>query len=220
MKKIETVTLDVENRFSRAYPVRNIAGQMKGITQPDSFIIITAHYDHLGQMGKDVYFPGANDNASGVAMMLNLASFYSKNKPNYSLIFIALTGEEAGLLGSEYFVEHSPVDLKKIKFLINLDLEGNGEDGITVVNGSVYKDKFKTLTEINENERYFSVIKSRGEACNSDHCSFYQKGIPCFFIYTMGGTQAYHDPNDTFNSLTLAKFTELTQLIIKFIAAF
>ncbi len=218
-KKIESVTVHVENCFIRDFPVKNIAGLIKGTEKPDSFIVITAHYDHLGQMGASVYFPGANDNASGVAMMLNLASHYSQNNPEYSILFIALTGEEAGLLGSEYFVEHSPVDLKKIKFLINLDLEGNGEDGIMVVNGSVYADKFKLMTEINDNERYFSVIKSRGEACNSDHCPFYRKGIPCFFIYTMGGTQAYHDPNDTFDSLTLVKFSELTNLLIKFIAS-
>lgn len=220
VKKIETVTIDIENRFFKEFPVANIAGFVKGKLQPDSFIVFTAHYDHLGQMGQDIYFPGANDNASGVALILTLASHFNNTIPDYSIIFIAFAGEETGLLGSKHFVENSPVDLKKIKFLVNLDLVGNGEEGITVVNGTVFPEKFNTLSEINQSGNYFETIKPRGEACNSDHCYFYQKGVPCFFIYTMGGIHAYHDLNDTICSLTLSKFSDLSDLLIDFVDSF
>ncbi len=86
---------------------------IKGTAIPDSFLVFSAHYDHLGQMGKDIYFPGANDNASGTSMLLNLAKYYSQNRPKYSVLFIAFGGEEAGLIGSEYYVKNPLVPLSK-----------------------------------------------------------------------------------------------------------
>lgn len=214
---IREVEIDIENRYIKDYPVSNLAGWIQGQSVPDSFILFTAHYDHLGQMGKDVYFPGANDNASGIAMILTLAGYYKTHTPDYSIAFVAFAGEEAGLLGSQYFVNNPPIELKKIKFLVNIDLAGNGEKGITVVNGSVYQDKFEKLKHINDQNTAIPVIRSRGEACNSDHCFFYKAGVPCFFIYTMGGTQAYHDPDDNFDSLTLSGFNDLRNLLIEFV---
>lgn len=214
---INEVEINIENQYIKDYKVSNLAGWIQGHSIPDSFILFTAHYDHLGQMGKNVFFPGANDNASGVAMILSLAGYYKTHTPDYSVAFVAFTGEEAGLLGSQYFVKNPPIDLKKIKFLINIDLAGNGEEGITVVNGSVYPDKFEKLKQINYQNNALPVIRSRGEACNSDHCFFYQAGVPCFFIYTMGGTQAYHDLDDNFDSLTLSGFNDLKNLLIEFV---
>ena len=91
--------------------------------------MFSAHYDHLGMMGTTAIMNGANDNASGTAMMLTLMEYYSKNKPEYSLLFIAFGGEEAGLIGSKFYVENPTVPLKKIKSLLlfwqiqNLDLK-------------------------------------------------------------------------------------------------
>jgi hypothetical protein len=219
-EEINHVEIEIENQYTDHYPVSNLAGLIYGRMIPDSFVVFTAHYDHLGQMGRETYFPGANDNASGVAMILNLADYFSNHIPDYSIIFIAFAGEEAGLLGSKFFVENPPVDLKRIKFLINIDLAGNGERGITIVNGSVYKEAFEKIREINESCECLPVIKPRGEACNSDHCYFYQAGVPCFFIYTMGGTGAYHDLNDDLRSLTLSKFSELVQILTEFANSF
>ena len=75
-------------------------------------------------MGKDTFFPGANDNASGVSMLLNLAKYYKAHPANYSIAFIFFSGEEAGLLGSKYYSEHPIFPLSKIKFLVNLVLLG------------------------------------------------------------------------------------------------
>ncbi|MBN2213783.1 MAG: M28 family peptidase [Bacteroidales bacterium] len=218
--EINHVKLEVENQFIDHYPVCNLAGLIRGKLIPDSFFIFAAHYDHLGQMGSETYFPGANDNASGVAVILNLADYFSCHIPDYSIILIAFTAEEAGLLGSKFFVENPPIDLKRIKFMINIDLAGNGEKGITIVNGSVFKEQYEKIRQINESCNCLPDIKSRGEACNSDHCYFYRAGVPDFFIYTMGGTQAYHDLNDDFNSLTLSRFTELVKVLIEFSDSF
>lgn len=217
LKKIKTIGLNVTNKYFEDYSCSNVIGKIQGIQQPDSFIVFTAHYDHLGMMGSEVMFPGANDNASGIAMLLNLAGHYSKNKPKYSIVFIALAAEELGLLGAKHFVEHPLINLSNIKFMINFDLAGTGDEGIKVVNGSVYQDKFDRLTQVNNNGKYLPSVKIRGEACNSDHCMFYQKGVPCFYIYTLGGNKAYHDIYDVPENLPLDKFTGYKQLMIEFI---
>ena len=213
---VNTLEINIDAKLLPAYETQNVIGSLKGTSGSDSTIVVLAHYDHLGMMGKDTYFPGANDNASGVAMILNLARHYSVNKPKYTMVFIALSGEEAGLLGAKAFTEKPLIDLKKIKFLVNFDLAGTGEEGIKVVNGSVYKDKFDLLSTINKQHNLLPKVDIRGPACNSDHCLFYQKGVPCFYIYTLGGIQAYHDINDRSETLPLTEFGDYQKLMIMF----
>jgi aminopeptidase YwaD len=215
---IESVEIDIESTFYESYTIRNVIGMLPGKLYPDSFIVFTAHYDHLGCMGAETCFPGANDNASGTAMLLSLARYYAGegNSPDYSLAFIALGAEELGLLGAGYYTENPVFPLDRISFLINIDLAGNGEEGITVVNGSVYPGRFELLKEINDANHYLTQVKIRGPACNSDHCRFYEKGVPCFFIYTMGGSTAYHDIYDTPDSLPLTMFENYFLLLKSF----
>lgn len=212
----EKIKLDVENKLVRNFKSYNVCGIVKGTVNPDSMIVITAHYDHLGGMGSNIYFPGANDNASGVTLMLSLAKFYAANPQKYSMVFIAFSGEEAGLLGSKYFTEHPLVDLKKIRFLINTDLAGTGEEGITVVNATQYKKEFTFLNQINDEFKYLTKISSRGKAANSDHYWFTEYGVPSFFIYTMGGIRAYHDIYDRAETLPLTEHDDLFRLIKHF----
>ena len=167
-------------------------------------------------MGKDTYFPGANDNASGVAMILNLAKHYSTHQPKYTTIFIALSGEELGILGAKAFTDHPLIDLAKIKFLVNFDLAGTGEEGIRIVNGSIFKEKFDLISKINQQQNLLPKIDIRGAACNSDHCFFYQNGVPCFYIYTQGGIRAYHDIYDKYETLPLTEFVDYCKLMILF----
>ena len=126
-QKPQKVTFDIENKFFPRYKTQNVIAYIKGKNQPDSFLVFTAHYDHLGMMGKNTYFPGANDNASGTATVLDLARYYSRpeNKPYYSMAFMLFTGEEAGLLGSEYYTNNPLFPLKKTKFVLNLDHGGS-----------------------------------------------------------------------------------------------
>ncbi|MEN7547298.1 M28 family peptidase [Rapidithrix thailandica] len=214
-KDIKKVKIDVMAELIYGYPSQNVIGYIRGTAQPDSFVVFTAHYDHLGGIGEEVYFPGANDNASGVAMLIELANYFSKNPPEYSVAFMAFGGEEAGLIGSKFYTENTFFPLKKIKFLLNLDLFGTGEKGATVVNGSVFKEAFALLTEINKENNYITEIKSRGKAANSDHYFFSEKGVPAFFIYLMGDWEHYHDIQDQ-KPLPYTEFRDAFRLLVDF----
>jgi Zn-dependent M28 family amino/carboxypeptidase len=180
-------------------------------------IFITAHYDHLGRMGSETYFPGANDNASGTSMLITLANHFKQHSSKYNLAFIAFAGEEAGLLGSKHYVEHPVKPLKNIHFLLNLDIMGSGEEGITVVNATLHDSLFNVLTKINSERSYLSQIKSRGPAANSDHYWFTQNGVPAFFIYTMGPNKHYHDVFDLYENLSFSAYQDIRDLLIHFI---
>ena len=213
----KSITLEINQQFIRDYQSQNILGMVEGSEFPDSFIVISAHYDHLGRMGRDVYFPGANDNASGVAMLLNFAAHYVKNPPQKTIVFIAFGAEEAGILGSKYFTENPTVPLSQIKFVINLDIMGTGGEGVMVVNGAVYDNAYQQLVTINDENNYLKTVKKRGKAANSDHYWFTEKGVPAFFIYTMGGITAYHDVYDISETLPLNEFENSFRLIRDFI---
>ena len=215
-KSIEKVSFNIENKLVKNYEVNNVIGYIEGKCKKKN-IVISAHYDHLGMMGSDTYFPGANDNASGMAMLLYLAKYYSTHKPKYNIVFMSFGAEEAGILGSKYYTEHPLFPLEKIKFLINLDLAGTGDEGITVVNGTLHKKEFKKLGKINLKKNYLAKVKVRGPAANSDHYFFTQKGVPAFFIYTNGGIKAYHDIYDKSETLPLTEFNDYSQLLIDFI---
>lgn len=202
------VHLSIDAQFVHDYPTQNLAAIVRGSAQPDSFLVVSAHYDHLGMMGRKTYFPGANDNASGVALLLELAAHYarSENRPAYSVVFLLFGAEEAGLVGSNYFVQHPLVPLARIRFLLNLDLLGTGEEGATIVNGRVYAAAFARLSALNDTHHYLPRLTARGRAANSDHFPFSEAGVPAFFLYTRGGSAAYHDVHDQPTALSLAGF--------------
>lgn len=215
--KAKKVTIELNQYYLKNYITQNVIGFAEGSSSPDSFIVFSAHYDHLGHMGREVYFPGANDNASGVAMLLNLAEHYIKNPPKYTTVFIAFGAEELGLLGSKYFVEHPLFPLKQIKFLVNLDIVGTGDEGITVVNGTVHTEEFNRLRGISNEKKYLAQVLPRDKAANSDHYPFSEKGVPAFFIYTLGGIKAYHDIYDRPETLPLNAFENLFKLLVDFV---
>ena len=212
----DSISVNIETRFIKSYPTRNIAAYIQGET--DTCFVFSAHYDHLGHMGKSVYFPGANDNASGVTMLLALARYYSflQSKPHYTIVFLFFSAEETGLNGSKYFTENPLFPLEKIKFLLNLDMVGSGDKGIQVVNGSVLKREFDILTEQNNLYHLLPHVKTRGEAANSDHYFFYEKGVRAFFIYTLGEYKEYHNIKDNPKNLPLNEFNDLFKLLIYF----
>jgi hypothetical protein len=218
--EISEIEVNIKSSYKKNYQTQNVIGMIRGKSNLDSFLVLTAHYDHLGIMGKGTCFPGANDNASGVAMLLYLSQYYANNPPEYSMVFIAFSAEEAGLLGSDHFLQNPPFETEKIKFLINFDLAGTGDEGIKVVNGTVFKNEFEVLTQINDQNKFLSSVQPRGEACISDHCLFYLKKIPCFYIYTLGGISAYHDIFDKPETLPLTEFYDYSSLIISFLNNF
>ena len=162
-------------------------------------------------------FPGASDNASGTATMLDLPQYYAENKPKFDTYFIGFAAEEAGLIGAKCFVDHPLFKLSDIKFLINLDLMGSAAKGITVVNGKLYPEEMTKLARINSENDYLPKVKLRGKAANSDHYWFSERGVPAIFIYTEGNAKAYHDVYDTPDGLDWANYNEMFMLIVTFI---
>lgn len=218
----ERVRVNAEARLQKKHRTQNVLAYIEGSERTDSTIVFTAHYDHLGKMGKNTVFRGANDNASGVTMLLSLAKHYSlpENAPRHNIAFIAFAAEELGLLGSSYYVEQPIFPLADIVFLINLDIVGTGDEGIKVVNGAVLSRPFERLSELNEEGRLLPKVEKRGKAAISDHHPFTEKGVPCFYIYTLGGSKAYHDVNDRSEGLSLAGFSGLFKLLTSFISTF
>ncbi|RFZ84274.1 M20/M25/M40 family metallo-hydrolase [Mucilaginibacter terrenus] len=210
------IKADIESKLISNFKTANICGVVKGTAKPDSVIVFTAHYDHLGGMGDKTFFPGANDNASGVTQVLSLAKYYAAHPQPYTIAFIFFAGEEAGLLGSKHFTEHPLLDLNQIRFLVNLDLEGTGVDGITVVNASVFPKEFALLKQVNEKGNYLVKVNSRGKAANSDHYFFSEKGVPAFFMYTLGGIKAYHDIYDVSSTLPMNEYEDIFHLLVNF----
>jgi aminopeptidase YwaD len=211
-----TVNLNIENKLISNFKAGNICALVKGTAKPDSVVVFTGHYDHLGGMGSETYFPGANDNASGMAMVLSLAKYYAAHPQPYSIAFICFAAEEAGILGSKYFTEHPLIQLSNIKLLINMDIMGTGNEGITVVNATVYPKYFNLLKQVNAQGNYLVKINPRGKAANSDHYWFTEKGVPAIFMYTMGGIKAYHDVFDISRTLPLTEFNDLFKLLVQF----
>lgn len=212
----KNLSVNMENEFVPQFKAANICGMVKGTTNPDSVILMTAHYDHLGGMGKDTYFPGANDNGSGVSFLLSLAKYYAANPQKYSIAFICFAGEEAGILGSKYFTEHPLIPLQRIRFMFNVDMVGTGETGATVVNATQYPKEFALLNRINDTGKLLVKINPRGKAANSDHYFFTEKGVPAFFLYTQGGIAAYHDVFDKAETLPFTVYENLFKLFVGF----
>lgn len=168
-------------------------------------IVIGAHYDHLG-LGRqgsskdphpeDKIHNGADDNASGVAGLLELARYYSQNDRTepYNFLFIAFSAEELGLLGSAHFTQNPVIPLENINFMLNMDMIGRYDANRGIGIGGygtspVWPQVFKQLPA---NIHYFTDQSGQG---GSDHHSFYRKGIPVLFFHT-GGHTDYHMPGD------------------------
>jgi aminopeptidase YwaD len=188
----------------------NVIGMLPG-TDPvlkDEYIVIGGHYDHLGFGGPNsgsrmpdtnAVHNGADDNASGTALVLELAGKLAsvKNQLKRSVIFVCFTGEEMGLLGSKYFVDHPPVDLKKIKAMFNFDMVGrfDKEKNSISVSGTGTSLEADSILKIYEKDLPFKVTHSPEGYGPSDHASFYASNIPVFF-FTTGVHMDYHTPFD------------------------
>ncbi len=192
--KTKKIRIHFENKMGYR-TTQNVVGIIPGTTEPDSFVVLMGHYDHLGMLGDDCVFYGAFDNASGVAYVLSLGQYFVHNRLKYSIILILTSGEESGLQGSTYFVEYPLVPLDKIIQVINFDLVCGGDEGLMMFNGvNPLNARFLNQMErINEAENWVPQIKRGRNAPNSDHYPFTLKEIPALFTLTIGGLK----PNET-----------------------
>jgi hypothetical protein len=197
----------------------NVLGMVMGTARRDSFLVVGAHYDHLGGLGSTVFFPGANDNATGTAMVLELAAYVAKHPMRYTVIFAFFSGEEAGLRGSRHFVENPSIPLERIRFMLNLDLLGSGEDGATLVNAPAVQPDFEKLQGVNVGlGNALPTLRPRRNAPNSDHYPFTEEHVPAMFMYLQGPFAYYHSIEDKPRAeLTLAGFNGTFKLCRTFL---
>ena len=202
----------------------NVIGFLPG--KKDSSIIITAHYDHLGGT-ESYYFPGADDNASGVAAMLEIAEAFSKQEePNCNIIFMATTAEELGLFGSRYFVDDVLFKASKIALNVNLDMLGrtdkehSTEDIYVYSIGTEYLNAEKELLQeakMAYEKAYFDYSMDKvkdisGLFHRADQYSFYEKGVPAI-LFTSGLHADYHKTSDKPSFISIELLEKRTELI-------
>ena len=216
---VRRVRVDVENEFLSGYGLFNVVAKVEG-ERHDSCYVFTAHYDHLGNLGRKVYYAGANDNASGTAALVTLAAHYAQHRPPYDMYFLSVSGEDANLRGSEFFVNNPLFPLERIKYLFNLDMIGDNnpvqycEVSVAGMRG------FPLFERINAEKHYFQAL-NRGElAANSDHYPFAVRGVPCIFLENEEGNAFiwYHTVFDNWQHAVFDSYEPVFRLVRDFIA--
>lgn len=201
--------------------VHNVAAMIRG--RSDEFVVIGAHYDHIGlgeqfsmapsQAGE--VHPGADDNASGVAGTLELAAYFSgAPKLRRGVIFANFAGEELGLLGSSHFVENPPAPMDKIAAMINMDMIGRLREGSVIVGGVATGSTFRALVDQAAPRHASLKLESseQGGVGSSDHTTFTSKKVPVLFFFT-GLHGDYHRPSDTWDKINSQGAVEVLNLI-------
>lgn len=212
---IANMSVDLMKKKSKT---KNVIGMLKG--EEEKYIIIGAHYDHIGKgeigsediKSKGKIHPGADDNASGISALLQLAYNFSKkwNQKGKSLLFIAFSAEEMGIQGSTYFVNSKLIDLKNILAMINMDMVGRLTNNTLIIGGIETADEFKSIINNINSELNFKF--SADGYGPSDHSAFYNKNIPVLFIFT-GAHLDHHKPTDTIDKINIAGI----KLIVNFL---
>lgn len=214
----KTIKVDMENEFLNDYECFNVIAKIEG-KRHDSCYVFTAHYDHLGKLGKKTFYPGAHDNASGTATIITMAAHYAKNRPEYDMYFIAFSGEDANLRGSEWYAGHPLAPLNQIKYLFNLDMiaDNNPAQYCEVSNEGM--KLYPLFEKINAEKGYFKELDRNELAGNSDHYPFALRNVPCIFFMNEGGDafKYYHTIYDTWENSLFENYNPTFSLIIDFI---
>jgi hypothetical protein len=210
--------------ISRKNKTQNVIGIIKGThpTLKNQYIVVGAHYDHLGMGGKNsssrvpdtlAVHNGADDNASGVAALLEIGQKLADGKAQRSIVIVAFGSEEQGLLGSRYFVDYPIIPLDSIVAMINIDMLGrlSDERALQVSGVKTSLEAEELLTKINGNYNFKLSMAPQGYG-PSDHASFYNKDIPVLFFST-GPHFDYHTPNDVIEKINFEGLLECSNFI-------
>lgn len=213
-----TLTADIENKFLDDYECFNVIAKVEG-RRHDSCYVFTAHYDHLGNLGRRVYYAGANDNASGTAAIVTFAAYYAKNRPEYDMYFIAFSGEDAYLRGSEWYVDHPVVPLGSIRYLFNIDMIGDNNPVQYCEVSDEGMRGYALFENINDEAAYFKALNRGKLAGNSDHYPFAVRHVPCIFLENEEGDtfKYYHTIHDTWENAVFDSYEPVFRLVRDFI---
>lgn len=206
----------------KTYNGVNVIGVIPGTRATDRYIVVTAHYDHVGANDGQIY-NGADDNASGVATMLALAADLKRQAPEHSVLIVALDGEERGLLGAKHFVEAPPMPLASIAMNLNFDMTARAEtDGKLWVTGTYQNPQFRPILESIPADGAVALAFGKDTPQDtgsdnwveaSDHGAFYRAQVP-FLYLGVNYHPDYHRPSDDFERITPSVFVSATNLSI------
>ena len=215
---VNRVRVNVDNEFLKDYELFNVIAKVEG-ARHDSCYVFTAHYDHLGNLGRKVYYAGANDNASGTAALVTLAAYYAQNRPPYDMYFLSVSGEDANLRGSEFFVNHPIVPLEQIRYLFNLDMIGDNNPVQYCEVSDEGMRGFALFEQINGEKHYFEALNRGALAANSDHYPFAVRGVPCIFLENEEGDAFpyYHTVYDNWKNAVFDSYELVFRLVRDFI---
>lgn len=210
--------------YKTEYPsATNIIGYIPGTQGPNRFIVISAHYDHLGVRNGRLH-PGADDNASGVAAMLTIAAFMAKHPPLHSVVFAAFDAEELGLHGAKAFVDALPFPKAQLAANLNLDMVSRNDHNRIFAAGTSHSPSLKALVEQVAMRSTVKVILGHDRSPlvagnvedwtdSSDHGPFHDAGIP-FLYFGVEDHDDYHAPTDTVDRVKPEFFTRVTTLLV------
>ena len=215
---VQSVRLQVDNRFLKDCGLFNVIAKVEG-TRHDSCYVFTAHYDHLGNLGRRIYYPGANDNASGTATLVTLAAYYARHRPPYDMYFLSFSGEDANLRGSEYFANHPVVPLEQIRYLFNIDMIGDDNPVQYCEVSEEGMRGFGLFDRINGKKHYFEALNRGPLAANSDHYPFARRHVPCIFLENQEGSAFpyYHTVFDSWENAVFDSYEPVFRLLTDFI---
>lgn len=200
--------------------VFNVAAYLPGAT--DEYVIVGAHYDHLG-LGEQyslapekvgTIHPGADDNASGTAGLLALARYFGSHpRPARGILMVAFAGEELGLLGSTFYVNHPLKPLEQARVMINMDMIGRSKDGKVMVGGAPAGSSFRRILDTLGPKHQLDLdLSDTSVYGSSDHTSFKAKQVPTLFFFS-GLHADYHRPSDTWEKIEVDATVRLLKLI-------
>ncbi len=209
----------VDAKYDKYRKTMNIIGVIPGTDEKlkDEYVILGAHLDHVGKQGDTLYFPGANDNASGAAALIEIASaFKNANiQPKRSIVFILFSSEEAGLLGAEFYTKNPIFPLDKTVAMLNMDCIGYG-DSIQIGNGKSSPILWKMAKKIDD--EYFDMsVDNTWSGGGADAAPFHNNGIPALYFVTTNSYEHLHymtDKPETLNKILYEKITKLAYLTL------
>ncbi|MCU0451118.1 MAG: M28 family peptidase [Bernardetiaceae bacterium] len=215
-----------KNRRGDTIQATNLIGYIKGTQNPDRYLVLCAHYDHLGTRNGQV-FAGADDNASGVATILALAAYFKQHPPQHSLIIFSPDAEEQGLQGAKHFVAHPPVPLEAIALNINIDMLSRNDSNEFYACGPHHFPGLKPLIEAQVVASSPAKLRfghdqpglppGQDWSSASDHGPFFRAGIP-FIYFGVEDHADYHRPTDTFARIQPAFFAAAAEQVRQIVA--
>ncbi len=198
----------------------NVIGRVTGTANPDKYIVVSGHYDHLGKTPAGEIFHGADDNASGTAALLALANYFRNHPVKYSLVFVAFDREESGLEGAHAFVQQFiPANQIDVLININMDMIARSDKNELFASGIFHYPALAYLVEKNRSKTTLDLLMGHDTGSQtddwtmqSDHAAFHAKKIP-FLYFGVEDHPDYHKVTDTFEKINLGRYVEASNLV-------